>query len=97
MAYDITIRFSNGVVRDFKEITKIETRIYRYGKYEWENIKNPLDYEFKAFGDYKLTNETTSSCFNIFSYDSGSYIMNIISVEVKKTENQKSDKKENIK
>ncbi len=84
MAYDITVGFSNGTVRNFTGITKIESRIYRYGKYEWENITNPLDYEFKAFGDYKLTSKTKS--FYVFSYDSGSHIMLITSMKIKKSE-----------
>lgn len=84
MTYDITVGFSNGITRNFTGITKIESRIYIYDKqkYDWKNIENPLDYEFKSFGDYRLTSKTKS--FYIFSYDSGSHIMLITSMKIKR-------------
>lgn len=86
MAYDITVGFSNGITRNFTGITKIESRVYIYDKqkYEWENIENPLNHEFKTFGDYRLTSETKS--FYVFSCDSGSHVMLITSIKIKKSQ-----------
>lgn len=55
MTYDVTVGFSNGAVRSFTKIKKIEYRIDRYNGFEWKNIINPLDYKFNSFGYYKLT------------------------------------------
>lgn len=85
MTYDVTVGFSNGAVRSFTKIKKIEYRIDRYNGFEWKNIINPLDYKFNSFGYYKLTSETES--FYVFTSDSGSYILSITFFKVRKSEN----------
>lgn len=99
MVYDITVGFSNGLVRTFKGITKIESMDYMYGNLIWNEIENPLKFNFNIFGDYRFSNKSTSAIVHTLEagFSSNSpYSMGIIFVEVKRTENQQP-KKENVK
>lgn len=100
MAYDITVGFSNGIVKTFKGITKIESLNYMYGELMWTEINNPLKFNFDIFGDYKFSNKTSTVVVHTLeSSISGNseFSLGIAFVEVKKTENIQVIKKENVK
>lgn len=77
MAYDITITLSNGKIRNFVGVTKIEEQSYNQ---DWTEIKNPLEFKFDAFSDYRFSNESTNSI--VYTTDE----ISIIFIEVKKAE-----------
>ena len=100
MAYDITVGFSNGIVRTFNGITKIESMNYMYNELIWSEIDNPMKFNFDIFGDYRFSNKSTSVTVHTLSsgiLENNSYSQGIIFVEVKKAETQSQTKKENAK
>lgn len=90
MAYDVTVGFSNGIVRTFKGITQIEAYIDN----RWKIIPCPLDFDpldsDLAFGNYILTNATTFVVLHTYksnTYDKSSGSIGIVFMEIKITEN----------
>lgn len=63
MIYDVTLQLSNGTIKTFKEITKIEKRHYFDDFDEFIEILNPLEYPFYVHtkgGEYRFSNESTT-------------------------------------
>lgn len=100
MAYDVTVGFSNGTVRTFKGITKIESLDYIYGELIWTEIQNPLKFNFNMFGDYRFSNKLSTAVVHTLDSNlsnQNTYSMGIVFMEVKRAENPQPNKKENVK
>lgn len=87
MAYDINVVFSNGVIKTFNNVTKIEKN---FGTNEFEEIKNPLEHGFNEINSYKYSGKCNSYRFSGETINAVIYIdddISIIFIEVRKSEN----------